>query len=77
MAFDLEDPSRWEPLLYGALSRRTLALCVCRKKEREMMSRLLKKEEQEEVCMCVLYLCVSESFTDNIHSWVILQISPL
>ncbi|XP_077937423.1 dynein regulatory complex subunit 7 [Gasterosteus aculeatus] len=48
MAFDLEDPSRWEPLLYGALSRRTLALCVCRKKEREMMSRLLKKEEQEE-----------------------------
>ncbi|KAM8863100.1 dynein regulatory complex subunit 7 isoform 3-T3 [Spinachia spinachia] len=48
MAFDLEDLSRWEPLLYGALSTKQLALCIARKKEREMMSRLLKEEKQEE-----------------------------
>ncbi|XP_037336465.2 dynein regulatory complex subunit 7 [Pungitius pungitius] len=48
MAFDLEDLSRWEPLLYGALSRKQLALCISRRKEREMMSRLLKEEKQEQ-----------------------------
>uniref|UniRef100_A0A4W6G732 Coiled-coil domain-containing protein 135 n=1 Tax=Lates calcarifer TaxID=8187 RepID=A0A4W6G732_LATCA len=49
MVFDLEDLKMWEPVLYGAASKKQLILDVLKKKtETKMMSRISKDEEEEE-----------------------------
>ncbi|XP_040914907.1 dynein regulatory complex subunit 7 [Toxotes jaculatrix] len=47
MLYDLEDLNMWEPVLYGATSKKQLILDVLKKKERKMMSRMNKDEEEE------------------------------
>lgn len=54
MVFDLEDLKMWEPVLYGAASKKQLILDVLKKKtETKMMSRISKDEE---VCVFILLL---------------------
>ncbi len=53
MVYDLEDLKMWEPVLYGATSKKQLILDVLKKKESKMMSKI---NNDEEVCACV-FLC--------------------
>lgn len=62
MVYDLEDLNMWEPVLYGATSRKQLILDVLKRKETKMMGKINKVEE---VCKCVslcvyvyVYICV-------------------
>ncbi|GAA6233809.1 dynein regulatory complex subunit 7 [Lates japonicus] len=49
MVYDLEDLKMWEPVLYGAASKKQLILDVLKKKtETKMMSKISKDEEEEE-----------------------------
>uniref|UniRef100_A0A8C4IG21 Dynein regulatory complex subunit 7 n=1 Tax=Dicentrarchus labrax TaxID=13489 RepID=A0A8C4IG21_DICLA len=48
MVYDLEDLKMWEPILFGATSRKQLILDVLKKKESKMMSKINKDEEDEE-----------------------------
>jgi len=50
MVFDLEDLRIWEPVLYGATSKKQLILDVLKRKESKMMSII---SSEEEVRMCV------------------------
>ena len=52
--YDLEDLKMWEPVLFGATSKKQLILEVAKKKGSKLMSRI---SCDEEVCMCVL-VCV-------------------
>uniref|UniRef100_A0A3B4XAS7 Dynein regulatory complex subunit 7 n=1 Tax=Seriola lalandi dorsalis TaxID=1841481 RepID=A0A3B4XAS7_SERLL len=54
MMYDLEDLNMWEPVLFGATSKKQLILDVLKEKETKMLSKINKDEE---VCMCVS-LCV-------------------
>ncbi|XP_070695107.1 dynein regulatory complex subunit 7 [Pempheris klunzingeri] len=49
VVYDLEDLKMWEPVLYGATSKKQLILDVLKKKENMMMGKISKDEE---VCMC-------------------------
>ncbi|XP_042348033.1 dynein regulatory complex subunit 7 isoform X2 [Plectropomus leopardus] len=46
--YDLEDVKMWEPVLFGALSKRQLILDVLKEKESKMMSKIHDEEEDEE-----------------------------
>ncbi|XP_035512918.1 dynein regulatory complex subunit 7 [Morone saxatilis] len=48
MVYDLEDLKMWEPILYGATSKKQLILDVLKKKESKMMSTINKDDEDEE-----------------------------
>nr|XP_046253588.1 dynein regulatory complex subunit 7 isoform X2 [Scatophagus argus] len=49
MVYDLEDLNMWEPVLYGATSKKQLILDVLKKKEeRKMMSKINTDEENED-----------------------------
>ncbi|XP_040009242.1 dynein regulatory complex subunit 7 [Xiphias gladius] len=48
MVYDLEDLNMWEPVLYGATSRKQLILDVLKRKETKMMGKINKVEEGEE-----------------------------
>ncbi|XP_059188538.1 dynein regulatory complex subunit 7 [Centropristis striata] len=48
MVYDLEDLQMWEPVLYGATSKKQLILDVLDKKERQMISKKINEEEDEE-----------------------------
>ncbi|XP_075331570.1 dynein regulatory complex subunit 7 [Odontesthes bonariensis] len=48
MVFDLEDLRMWEPVLYGATSKKQLILDVLKRKERKMMSITSSEEEEEQ-----------------------------
>ncbi|KAL7398964.1 hypothetical protein ABVT39_017784 [Epinephelus coioides] len=48
MVYDLEDLKMWEPVLYGAASKRQLILDIVKEQEREMMSRINDDDEEEE-----------------------------
>ncbi|KAM7404190.1 hypothetical protein PAMP_011559 [Pampus punctatissimus] len=48
MVYDLDDIKLWEPVLYGATSKKQLILNVLKKKESHMMSRISHDDEEEE-----------------------------
>ncbi|XP_054465855.1 dynein regulatory complex subunit 7 [Anoplopoma fimbria] len=48
MEYDLEDLNTWEPVLYGATSKKQLILDVLKKKESKMMSTIKNDNEEEE-----------------------------
>ncbi|XP_071314856.1 dynein regulatory complex subunit 7 isoform X2 [Trachinotus anak] len=48
MVYDLEDLNMWEPVLFGATSKKQLILDVLKEKETKMMSKINKDEEVEE-----------------------------
>ncbi|XP_070825277.1 dynein regulatory complex subunit 7 [Chaetodon trifascialis] len=48
MLFDLGDLRMWEPVLFGAASKKQLILSVLNKKENKMMNRISSDEEEEE-----------------------------
>lgn len=54
MVYDLEDLKMWEPVLFGATSKKQLILEVAKKRGSKLMSRI---SCDEEVCLCVS-LCV-------------------
>lgn len=43
--YDLDDITLWEPVLYGATSKKQLILNVLKKKESQMMSRINNDDE--------------------------------
>ena len=57
--YDMEDLKVWEPVLYGATSKKQLISDVLKKKESKMMRKI---SNDEEVCMCVFCMCMC-SFT--------------
>lgn len=50
MSYDLEDLRMWEPVLFGAASKKQLILDVLKKKEKKMTSKINKDDE---VCVFV------------------------
>ncbi|KAM7410752.1 hypothetical protein PAMA_020948 [Pampus argenteus] len=48
MVYDLDDIKLWEPVLYGATSKKQLILNVLKKKESHMMSRINHDDEEQE-----------------------------
>ncbi|KAK5864092.1 hypothetical protein PBY51_001060 [Eleginops maclovinus] len=48
MVYDLEDLKLWEPLLYGATSKKQLIIEVSKKKESRMISKFTNNEEEDE-----------------------------
>ncbi|XP_023286890.1 dynein regulatory complex subunit 7 [Seriola lalandi dorsalis] len=48
MMYDLEDLNMWEPVLFGATSKKQLILDVLKEKETKMLSKINKDEEVEE-----------------------------
>ncbi|XP_053174100.1 dynein regulatory complex subunit 7 [Scomber japonicus] len=48
MLFDLDDVTLWEPVLFGATSRKQLIVDVVKKKESRMMSRINNDDEEEQ-----------------------------
>ncbi|KAM9350281.1 dynein regulatory complex subunit 7 [Symphorus nematophorus] len=48
MVYDLEDLKLWEPVLYGATSKKQLILDVMKKKEIKMMSKISNDQEEEQ-----------------------------
>lgn len=50
MVYDLEDLQMWEPVLYGATSKKQLILDVLKRKESQMVEEV---NREQEVCVCV------------------------
>ncbi|XP_032363121.1 dynein regulatory complex subunit 7 [Etheostoma spectabile] len=48
VVYDLEDLKVWEPVLYGAISKKQVMLEVLKKKERKMMRKFSNDEEEDE-----------------------------
>lgn len=53
--YDLEDLKMWEPILYGATSKKQLMVDVLKKKERMMMSKIT---HDVEVCFFCVYMFI-------------------
>ncbi|XP_026188543.1 dynein regulatory complex subunit 7 isoform X2 [Mastacembelus armatus] len=48
MVYDLEDVKTWEPILYGAVSKKQLILDVFKKKELKMMRKISNDDEDDD-----------------------------
>ncbi|XP_040927549.1 dynein regulatory complex subunit 7 isoform X2 [Betta splendens] len=48
MRFDLEDDRMWEPVLFGATSKKQLILDVIKKKEKTLTQKMTRDEEEED-----------------------------
>uniref|UniRef100_A0A3B4ZE11 Dynein regulatory complex subunit 7 n=1 Tax=Stegastes partitus TaxID=144197 RepID=A0A3B4ZE11_9TELE len=51
MVYDVEDLKMWEPMLYGATSKKELILTVQKKQERSLMSKSTNEEEVPNTCV--------------------------
>lgn len=52
MVYDLEDLRLWEPVLFGATSKKQLILDILKKKEKNIMSKI-NKDDDVSVFLCV------------------------
>uniref|UniRef100_A0A3B4ZE84 Dynein regulatory complex subunit 7 n=1 Tax=Stegastes partitus TaxID=144197 RepID=A0A3B4ZE84_9TELE len=68
MVYDVEDLKMWEPMLYGATSKKELILTVQKKQERSLMSKSTNEEEPRVFEMprsWVSYISISDKDMEN------------
>ncbi|CAK6981860.1 dynein regulatory complex subunit 7 [Scomber scombrus] len=76
MLFDLDDVNLWEPVLFGATSRKQLIVDVMKKKESRLLSRMNNDDEEEQQPRAfemprswISPICISKKAVVSVKEW--------